>query len=631
MAGSRPHLDTAMVMSAGIIPSRDTPAEAEFRRALGLHRESRLEEAGRAYEEVLRRDPGHVAALTFLSAIDVELDRPNRALELAARALAIDPTSVAVHLLEGHARCRLRQHEAAVVSYERAIALKPDLADAHWRRGIALAELGRHQAAVESYEAALAIEPNRAPILASRGLALHELRSLTESLASFDRALAIDPRSAEVHLSRALVLRDLREVEAALASLDRAIATRPDYALAHANRGNVLSELDRFEEALASYDTALALDPSHPDTLCNRGNLLAELRRFDEALASFDQALEIEPDHAQTHFSRSFVHLVLGDWANGWVEFEWRFRNEHCITSREARHFSQPRWRGEPPAGKTILLHCEQGLGDTLQFCRFATSVAALGARVVLEAPAELVSLLKSLAGVDRLVIRGERLPPFDLHCPLLSLPLALGTRVETVPSNIPYLRPSAQRLQKWKTRLGERTRLRVGLVWAGGFRADQPELWAVNNRRNIPLATLAALRHPDIEFYSLQKGQPAAAELERGSASRWEGPPLFNFSAELGDFEDTAALIEQLDLVISVDTSVAHLAGALGKPVWILNRFDTCWRWLLARTDTPWYPTARLYRQPKRGDWDEVIRQVRADLGSLARRIDPSEALTRG
>lgn len=611
-------------MNSGTAASGETPADAEFRRALALHRASRLEAAAAAYEEVLRRDPRHLAALTFLSALVLERQQHERALQLAARALEIDPVSIAVHLVEGHARCRLSQHEAAVASYERVIALKPDFADAYWHRGVALAELKRHDCAIESYDAALALEPNRASIHASRGLSLYERRAFEDALVSFDRAVALDPRSAEVHLNRALVLKDLREYEQALASLDRAIAARPDYALAHANRGNVLSELERFEEALASYGAALTFDPRHLDALCNRGNLLAELHRFGEALTCFDRALEIQPDYPQAHFSRSFVHLVLGDWANGWRGFEWRFRNEHCITSRERRHFSKPQWRGEPVAGRTIFLHCEQGLGDTLQFCRFATSVAALGARVVLEVPAALATLLKSLAGVELLVIRGEPLPVFDLHCPLLSLPLALGTTIETVPAQIPYLRVGPHRLEKWQDRLGDRTRLRVGLAWAGGFRSDQPELWAVNHRRNIPLAKLATLRHPGIEFYSLQKGRPAEAELAEAIERCWDGPQIVDLSAALEDFEDTAALIELLDLVICVDTSIAHLTGALGKPVWILNRFDTCWRWLLDRSDTPWYPTARLYRQARRGDWDEVIRRVRDDLASLASSARP-------
>jgi hypothetical protein len=227
--------------------------------------------------------------------------------------------------------------------------------------------------------------------------------------------------------------------------------------------------------------------------------------------------------------------------------------------------------------------------------------------------------LLASLEGVAQWVVQGEALPPFDCHCPLMSLPLAFNTTLESIPCKNPYLSAGHERLEYWRDKLCERTKPRVGLVWSGGFRPNQPELWSVNDRRNIPLRGLAALRHSDIEFYSLQKGQPAEGELTALLQEGWDGPPLNDFTHELQDFEDTAALIEQLDLVISVDTSSAHLAGALGKPVWILNRFDTCWRWLAQRTDSPWYPTVRLYRQERRGDWDGVVQKMRHDLEAFA------------
>ncbi len=228
------------------------------------------------------------------------------------------------------------------------------------------------------------------------------------------------------------------------------------------------------------------------------------------------------------------------------------------------------------------------------------------------------MQLLAGLKGVAQLISRGTTLPHFDYHCPLMSLALAFGTTLATVPAEVPYLTVDAERRGYWRGKLGERGKPRVGLVWSGGFRPDQPEVWSVNSRRNIPLAKLAPLSNSGIEYYSLQKGQPAESELAQLNAHDWEGPPPIDCAGELDDFADTAALIEQLDLVISVDTSTAHLAGALGKPVWILNRFDTCWRWLLDRADSPWYPTARLYRQANPGDWDAVVEQLRGDLQRL-------------
>jgi tetratricopeptide (TPR) repeat protein len=594
------------------------PLDAGFRRALALHQESRLEEAALAYEEVLRRQPRHLQALTFLSTIAFARQDMERTLELTAKALEVDLYNPAIYLIRGHVQSSRRQHQAAAASYERATALKPDLVDAHLYRGNALGELGLHLAAIESYDAALRLDPARAELHASRGLALYELRRYQECLEAFDAALALAPNFAEVHLSAALALKDLLKFDRALARLDRALEIRPDYALAHVNRGAVLSALERSDEALASYEAALAIDPCNLDALCNRGNLLGAAHRHEEALASFDRALAIRHDYPHAHFCKSLVCLVRGDWETGWGEFEWRFKSPHCATSREVRNFGRPQWRGEPIAGKTILLHCEQGLGDTLQFCRFAKNVAELGAHVLFESPAALATLLHGLSGVAELFVRGQDLPPFDFHCPLLSLPPALNTTVATVPADVPYLVADAGRRARWRARLGARTKPRVGLVWSGGFRPDQPELWVVNTRRNIPLAELAPLRHPGIEYISLQKGREAEAELAEAIASGWDGPKLASFTDEIQDFADTAALITELDLVISVDTSVAHLAGALGRPVWILNRFDTCWRWLLERRDTPWYPTALLYRQTRSGDWSEVIRRVRADLEPL-------------
>jgi hypothetical protein len=257
-------------------------------------------------------------------------------------------------------------------------------------------------------------------------------------------------------------------------------------------------------------------------------------------------------------------------------------------------------------------------LGDSIQFCRFVTQVAALGANVILEVPKALYRLFLSLNGVAHLVVQGDPLPPFDCVCPLLCLPLALKITLGEVRMTVPYLCPRAERVTYWREKLGARTRPRVGLVWSGGLRPDQPELKAVNERRNIPLTQLASLKHSGIEFYSLQKGQPAEGELAALRAARWDGPEILDHTQELADFEETAALIEQLDLVIAVDTSTAHLAGALGKPVWLLNRFDSCWRWLLERSDSPWYPSLRLYRQATRGDWEGVVRRVRTDLEEL-------------
>jgi hypothetical protein len=334
---------------------------------------------------------------------------------------------------------------------------------------------------------------------------------------------------------------------------------------------------------------------------------------------SYDRALAVRPGFVVAHQNRAYARLLAGDFGRGWADHEWRWRNDADPLAAERRPFAEALWLGEHSlAGRSILLYAEQGFGDTLQFCRYVRWVADLGASVVLEVPEPLVRLLSGLAGVAQVVTREASRPTCDYRCPLMSLPLAFQTTLGTIPVRVPYLAADPGNARDWRERLGERRGPRVGLVWSGGFRPHQPSLWSVNARRNVPLAKLAALRHPGLTFYSLQKGRPAESELAELIASGWTGPSIIDWTQALGDFADTAALIENLDLIVSVDTATVHLAGALGKPVWLLNRFDSCWRWLLERTDSPWYPTLRIYRQSAPGDWDGVLERVRADLVAL-------------
>jgi tetratricopeptide (TPR) repeat protein len=599
--------------------------------------------------EAIDINPHNAAAHNNRGSAFKELGQWDAALASFERAIAIDPGYAEAHSNRGVVQSRLGRLEAAVASYDRALALKPDYADALYNRGNAQQALGQFQAALASYERAIAVNPGAANAHYNRANLQRRLGELDAALASYDRAIAAWPDHLDAHCNRGSVLDELRRFEAALASFDRCIAMKPDHAPAHANRGKVLIELQRFEEALQSCDRAIQLQPDFADAWVGRGAALKELRRWDEALASYDRAIQLQPTAAEAHanrgvlfyelnrvpaaldsydcaiaadphfararFYKSMAMLLAGDYENGWREYEWRWRSEPGAR-RALLRTDVPAWDGTTAIdGRTILLHCEQGLGDTLQFCRYASRVADLGASVILEVQRPLRSLLAGLRGVARLAVLGEPLPPFDHHCALMSLPHAFKTTLSTIPAAVPYVAVDAEKSLAWQLRLGPKTRPRVGLVWSGGFRPEKPELWAANARRNIPLSTLAALVTPGIDFYSLQKGEPAESELKQLAASGGEGPVLLDMTAELHDFADTAALIEHLDLVISVDTSTAHLAGALGKPVWILNRFDTCWRWLLDRTDSPWYPTARLYRQPKYGEWDDVIATVRADL----------------
>jgi Tfp pilus assembly protein PilF len=481
--------------------------------------------------------------------------------------------------------------------------------------------LQRPEEAVASYDKAITLRPDYAEAYNNRGTALRSLQRPQDALASHDRSIALKPGYAEAHYNRGIACEDLRRPQDALASYDAAIALRPDYVDAYYNRGNALADLQRHEEARASYDQAIGLKPDYAEVHNSRGNVLVVLQRPEEALASYDQAIALRPDYAEAYWNQSLCLLLMGHFERGWRQYEWRKRRSQPIA---VRPYTQPLWLGEENiAGKTVLIYWEQGLGDTIQFCRYAKLVADLGAQVVLEVPKPLTSLLADLPGVAKLTEPESALPAFDYHCPLLSLPLAFRTTLSSIPATIPYLKCNADKSRLWREKLGARSKPRVGLVWSGGFRPNQPELWSVNNRRNIPLARLAALKHPDIEFYSLQKGEPAESELAELVRHNWDGPHIIDLTRELKDFSDTAALVDNLDLVISVDTSTAHLAGALGKPVWILNRFDTCWRWLLDRTDSPWYPTARLYRQQKAGHWDDVVQQIKRDLVRFQPELD--------
>ncbi len=628
-------------------------ADAHLNRGEVLRERQQFDAALASYDRAIEVRPDFPAAYINRGIVLESLGRWQAALESYDRAIAINGGAPEAHVNRGNVLRRLNQAHAALASYEQALALQPHLHTAHFNRGIVLAGLGRWEAALASYDRAIAIKADDADAYHSRGEVLRQLGRWEAALASYDRALAINDEHADAHQGRGEALRNLKRLDAALLSFDRAVAIRPDFAVAHinrgivleglrrwdaavrsyeraiaiapdsaeayVNRGNALAELEQFDAALASHDRALAIMPDCAEAHSNRGNVLKQLNQLDAALASYHRAVAIKPNFAQAHENMAFAALLKGDLENGWAHHEWRWKREGISHAGQNAEFARRLWLGaQPLEGKTILLYSEQGLGDTLQFCRYVELVAKLGATVILEVQKPLLSLMSGLAGVSALLHRGSRTPQFDFQCPLLSLPLAFKTTLCTIPARIPYLRPCREKVLYWQAKLGARRGLRVGLVWSGGFRPEHPELWSVNERRNIRLAKLATLEHPDVEFYSLQKGQPAESELAELNAQNWEGPRLTNFTGELNDFSDTAALIENLDLVISVDTSTAHLAGALGKPVWLLNRFDSCWRWLLDRADSPWYPTLKIYRQETAGHWEGVVQRVRADLARL-------------
>ncbi|MGN6232203.1 MAG: tetratricopeptide repeat protein [Trinickia sp.] len=559
-----------------------------LREAIELQQNGAFAEAETTYREILALRPRHFDALQLLGALALQQRRYEEGVTFLMRALEIDARQAPVHSNLAFALNPLGRHDAALAAANRALALKSGFVDAQNNRGVALAGLDRAD----------------------------------EALASFEKVLAAKPDFPEAWSNRSCALRDLGLPEDAVASCDRALALRPNYAEAWSNRANALSDLNRPADAQASYERALAASPDFADAWNNLGLTFVDQNRHADALACYERALALSPDSAETHWNRALCLLQMGDLAAGFAEYEWRWRRKRIAPSQ--RRFDAPLWLGDAPVeGKTILLHAEQGLGDTLQFCRYAALVAKRGARVVLEVQPELERLLAGLEGVDELVASGEPLPAFDFHCPLLSLPLALRTVASTIPADTPYLFADAQASVRWRARIESavpRHTLKVGLVWAGGHRPHVPELRKNDARRSLSVDRFAPIMQvPGVQCFSLQKGEKAARQLtamrEHHEASRH----VIDWTEELTDFADTAALVDNLDLVISVDTSTAHLAGAMNKPVWILNRLDTCWRWMLEREDTPWYPSARLFRQPTLGDWDSVIERIAHALAAVA------------
>ncbi len=604
---------------------------------LELHQRGRMTEAATYYQRVLRLQSEQPDALHLLGVVANHDQRHAEAVDLIGRAIAQDSSNPLYFSNLGLALKGLRRWDAALAAFDRALALLPDFAEVHRNRGHTLFELGRSNEAFASYEAALVLQPDYVDVLKlyavalrkehmldrslvcydrmtaitpddadtfnDRGNVLIDLKRFDEALSDYDRAIALAPKDVTAIGNRGLALLQLRRFDESIAALDRALELAPDRAEIHNTYGNVLQVLKRFDDALISYDRAVRLKPDYAEAFNNRGNTLQYLMRFDEAISSFRQAIALRPDYADAHWNEAILRLLIGDFENGWLQAEWRWKCPALgLVNRE---FTRPLWLGEMPlAGKTILLHSDQGLGDTIQFCRYVPMVAARGARVILEVQSPLVKLLSGLDGVALCISPNDDAPDFDLHCSLSSLPLAFKTRMATIPSQTPYLSQSEPAAPFGSD---ESRGLRVGVVWSGNPNHGN------DLNRSIPLQAMASLFDLPATFVPLQ------TEMRSGDKD-WlaQQGNVLDLTGTFRSFADTAAVVSQLDLVITVDTSVAHLAGALGRPVWILLPYSPDWRWLLGRDDSPWYPTARLFRQTASCDWDEVITRVRAELAGL-------------
>lgn len=483
-------------------------------------------------------------------------------------------------------------------------AVAPSDFEINKQLGIVLATKGAYADAKAPLIDAAALN-DRDPVLFNvLGACAFETGDYAAALAACDRALALNPAYPEAHNNRGNALLRLGRPAEAAQALRAALRFMPHDAELHLNLGNALEGVDDLGAALQSLERALALAPRLAPAHVNRGNILQKLGRHRDALQAYDQALALDPVNFDTHWNRALCHLLLGDFQAGWAGYEWRWRRPDPEKDKAPRPFPQPLWLGrEPLDGKTILLHGEQGLGDTIQFARYVPMVAARGARIVLEVFAPLAPLMAGQDPSWRIVRRGDPLPPFDLHCPLMSLPLALGELEPVAPSQ-PYLKADPERMRLWAEQLGPARALRVGIVCSGS------PTHGGDTARSIPFEILAAALPAGPEYHLLQKD---VREADRAAITR--RPDVALWSEALGDFADTAALCAHMDLVVSVDTSVAHLAGALGRPVWMFVPFDPDWRWGLNSETTPWYPRMRLYRQVERGHWEPALERVGRDL----------------
>ena len=572
------------------------------RQGFESHQRGALAEAERLYRQALALAPADFATRQLLGVLLAQQGRNGEALEAISAALTLNPDSAPALFNQGNVLDALGRPEEALASFDQALRLRPGYAEALNNRGKVQRALGRLDEALVSFDGALVTRPDFAEAINNCGNVLLDLERPGAALAIFDKAIALKPDYAELHGNRGIALLALNRPAEALASCDRAIALEPASTDAYINRGNALRDLTRPQEALESYDSAIRLKPDYAKAHSNRGNALLDLNRPDEALASYDKAIGLKPNYAEAYWHQSQAHLLMGNLEQGFRQYEWRKKRDKPIALRS---YPQPVWLGEEDiTGKTLFLYWEQGLGDTIQFCRYAKLARLRGIKIALSVQEPLAGLLKQLDDDIEIIGPTETPAHFDYHCPLLSLPLAFGTTLETIPSGAPYIAADKALSKRWKERLGENGKPNIGLAWSGAV------LHKNDRNRSIALEKFLPLLVPEVNWTSSQMDVRDSDKTALNSAGL-----IKHFGSELTDFRQTAALINEMDLVITVDTAVAHLAGAMGKPAWILLPFSPDWRWMLDRQDSPWYPSVRLFRQAKIGEWEEVVERMKGEL----------------
>lgn len=550
------------------------------------------------------------------------LGRFEEAILAVDNSIKLDPLFAESFYNRSNILMKVERFNEALHDLDKFIALKPNHYIAMYVRANLLKKLGHADLAMAAYKQVIKLKPDFIEAMLNIGLLLADRGSLEESMTFFDKVISMRPDIYECYVNKGALLERMGKFEDAYNSFKKALTLNPNAKDALLNTGIVSQKLGKLQESLDCYNQLIELDPKNLGAYFNRGYVNERLQRLDNSINDYSKAIELAPDHWDAYWNRALAILCKGDYERGWLEYENRFKLAMAANFYSKGESKHSLWNGDSQLiqGKVLLVFAEQGLGDTIQFCRYVKHLSNMGAKVVFQVQRPLINLLKKLDGVSEIIYEGEQLPEFDYFCYLMSLPLLLKTNIDSIPNKIPYLNACPEKVKFWAEKLGPKINKRVGLVWSGGFRPDRPDLWLLNRRRNIELVKLLSLKTEGIEFYSLQKGELPEAELVVLHLQNWDGPKIINQADCLNDFTDTAALIANLDLLITVDTSTAHLAGALGKPVWLMNRFDTCWRWLLDRSDSPWYPTFRIFRQESPDDWAPVIGKIQQELQNFAK-----------
>jgi len=613
-------------------------ADAHYNLGRIFHERGKIDDAVRCYLRALHLRPDYFEASSNLALTFQSLGKLSDAEAWFRRAAEVRPRSAEAHYGLAKVLKDQGKRDDAIACYRRAVLLKPDFGSALVDLGNVLNAQGSGPEAITCYRRALEINPDDVLALNNLGTILKDLGNVDEAISCFQQAIERGPLFVEAHFNAGLAYCQQSKFEKAIESYARALELRPNFPQAWYELGSAYEAVERLEDAVVSYHRAIALSPAYaeainnlgtvyqkqekldaaicefrralklkPDLIAahnNLGTAMRECGRIDNAAAAFRNGIALAPDRPELHFNYAGVLLIQGDFEHGWPEYESRWETGKLHT----RHFSQPQWHGEALEGKRILLHAEQGFGDTLQFIRYASIVKRLGPTVIVECQRPLTRLLNGCPGIDCLVAGGDELPSFDLHSPLLSLPAVLKTTVSTIPSDVPYLFVDPNLVAHWRRRLDEFHGFRIGINWRG--RAGKRE----SRQRDIPLNEFASLGQVgSVQLISLQKG---AGEEELAAVRRCTSlVNLTEIDTEHGAFMDTGAIMKSIDLVITSDTSIAHLAGTLAVPVWVALPFAAEWRWLLDRSDSPWYPTMRLFRQKQLGDWAGVFEEIKAEL----------------